>query len=77
MWMNDIFIDSGRAAPCENCTDRALGCHGKCERYAEWKEKYTATGEAIKSKKLKTAQIEDFVNCSINKARVSLGRKRR
>ena len=23
-------------APCKNCTDRALGCHGKCESYYNW-----------------------------------------
>ena len=24
--------------PCFNCPDRHIGCHGKCERYAAWKE---------------------------------------
>ena len=25
------------AIPCNKCDERALGCHGKCERYAEYK----------------------------------------
>jgi hypothetical protein len=24
-------------SPCKNCTDREVGCHSKCERYAEYK----------------------------------------
>ena len=23
-------------APCKDCKDRELGCHGKCERYQSW-----------------------------------------
>lgn len=22
--------------PCHNCTERCVGCHGKCERYQSW-----------------------------------------
>lgn len=24
-------------SPCKNCEDRSVGCHGSCEKYAEWK----------------------------------------
>ena len=24
--------------PCKGCKDRAVGCHGSCERYARFKE---------------------------------------
>lgn len=24
--------------PCKECTDRELGCHGRCERYAAFRE---------------------------------------
>lgn len=24
------------AAPCMGCTDRAVGCHGICEKYKAW-----------------------------------------
>ena len=25
-------------APCKDCKDRHLGCHGECEKYKEFKE---------------------------------------
>lgn len=24
-------------APCRNCTDRNIGCHGQCEKYAAYR----------------------------------------
>lgn len=24
--------------PCKDCTDRQVGCHGKCEKYIKWKK---------------------------------------
>lgn len=36
-------------SPCYGCQDRALGCHGKCEQYAEYrvkKDKETARRRA-------------------------------
>jgi len=26
-----------KKAPCKGCTDRMLMCHGKCEKYQDWK----------------------------------------
>lgn len=31
-----------RIAPCYQCKDRRLGCHGECERYAEFDERRKA-----------------------------------
>lgn len=25
-------------APCWNCQDRSIGCHGKCDRYKTYKQ---------------------------------------
>ena len=25
--------------PCYGCEDRVIGCHSKCKRYNDWKEK--------------------------------------
>lgn len=33
-------------APCKNCCDRAIGCHGLCKDYAEW----SATQKQAKAK---------------------------
>jgi hypothetical protein len=43
-------------APCKDCKDRYIGCHGKCERYAEFKEE----GERIKEKVLKSFNTIPF-----------------
>lgn len=26
-----------QTSPCKECNSRAIGCHGLCEKYAEWK----------------------------------------
>lgn len=32
--------------PCRNCTERAQGCHTKCEAYKAWRAEYSeATAE--------------------------------
>lgn len=25
-------------APCKDCTEREVGCHGRCERYKAWRK---------------------------------------
>lgn len=27
-------------APCQDCTHREVGCHGKCKNYNEWNEEH-------------------------------------
>ncbi len=27
-----------RPAPCKGCTNRSVGCHGKCDGYIQWKK---------------------------------------
>ena len=27
-------------APCKNCKERVMGCHGKCEKYQMWKSEH-------------------------------------
>lgn len=31
-----------KIAPCKNCADRALGCHGICVDYVEWAKQQKA-----------------------------------
>ena len=38
-WAGNRFADSSvGCSPCYQCADREIGCAGKCERYATWKE---------------------------------------
>ena len=43
--------------PCYNCPDREMGCHGRCERYKE----YRAEVDAIKAKKKAESDIVDAI----------------
>lgn len=34
-------------APCKDCPDREVGCHGKCEKYARYKAERNEEVEVI------------------------------
>lgn len=42
--MNDapwtIYAGTQHLAPCKECGDRYVGCHGACARYAEYKREH-------------------------------------
>ena len=35
-------------APCKDCAERTMGCHGTCARYAEYREAFDAQKKEIK-----------------------------
>lgn len=37
--------------PCKGCVKRNPGCHGKCDKYAEWKCKLDKLNDEIKKYK--------------------------
>ena len=39
-------------APCKNCTDRTVGCHGKCEKYMAFRTKLDAVNEKIRKENI-------------------------
>ena len=54
--------------PCHNCTKRVLGCHGWCEKHAEYKENL----EAIKTEEQKD---KDFV-CYCTNAQIRMNKEK-
>ena len=50
-------------APCKGCPDRAVGCHGQCGRYAE----YRGERDKIKSKKEREALSAELVSASYHR----------
>ncbi len=42
------------STPCRNCTDRVVGCHSKCAKYAEWRKHYEIA--SIERAKLRPAR---------------------
>jgi hypothetical protein len=37
--MSEHLMDVHFEAPCLNCQDRHIGCHGKCEKYLKYAAK--------------------------------------
>lgn len=46
-----------KIAPCKGCGKRQLGCHSKCEPFAEWR----AELEKMKEARRKIFEEEDFI----------------
>ena len=45
--------EAGRAcAPCRGCAEREVGCHGRCPRYARWKEERDGAGAAARMERM-------------------------
>ena len=51
-------------APCKDCKDRHVGCHGKCEKYLEYKKELQKAKHREKIDK----KIEDDIWYGINMA---------
>ena len=51
-------------APCKDCKDRHVGCHGKCEKYLEYKKELQKAKHQEKIDK----KIEDDIWYGINMA---------
>lgn len=49
--------------PCKDCKDRAVGCHGQCERYAE----FDAERDKIRRKKAEEAVGAEMVSVSFHR----------
>lgn len=44
-------------SPCKDCEARAVGCHGTCERYAEYRERVAVLAE----EKRKKHDVEEYI----------------
>ena len=51
-------------APCKDCKDRHVGCHGKCKKYLEYKKELQKAKHREKIDK----KIEDDIWYGINMA---------
>lgn len=41
-------MTNNKNAPCKNCADRSIGCHGICKDYMEWAKNERVRKEYIK-----------------------------
>ena len=44
-----------KKAPCKECTERTLTCHGLCHKYKEWKAELDKTNEWLRSQRAETS----------------------
>jgi hypothetical protein len=66
-------------SPCFNCPDRCAGCHGKCERYAEWHNNHVDEQRRIRTIQEELNTMRSYkVECALrNKKRRAHGDTRR
>lgn len=38
-------------SPCKGCADRHTACHGSCEKYKEWRDRYHAQQKYFEANK--------------------------
>ena len=55
--------------PCKGCEDRAVGCHGKCERYEQYKAELAAAKAELYGKQQENIMIGDVISRSVKKTR--------
>ena len=49
--MSHFTAISNKECPCRGCVDRFVGCHSKCLRYIDWKQKHELKLEHIHEQK--------------------------
>lgn len=50
-----------KVSPCMGCTDRAVGCHGKCEKYIAYKAAGLADFKKRKEHYIAESRVERYV----------------
>ena len=48
-------------SPCEGCTDRAIGCHGTCQKYTDWKDDWLKERKVQNSAYNADKAVNDFL----------------
>lgn len=59
------IIDS----PCKECKERFLGCHSKCEKYIEYKEKKITQGRELRNNKINAYNVDIYFRKKTEKNR--------
>lgn len=52
----------GLNIPCAGCTNRAVGCHGGCVEYKDYRSKLDAINSDIRIKQLNANTVESYRN---------------
>lgn len=57
----------GLNIPCVGCANRAIGCHGVCGEYKDYRSKLDAINSDIWIKQLNTNTVESYRNIARHK----------
>ena len=58
--MGGVLTMAKTKPPCMGCTDRQVGCHGKCERFRQYKSDYIAEKTRENLARKDDAQLRDY-----------------
>ena len=65
-WRKNGAIRTKLKSPCHNCENRKIGCHGSCDKYKEYRQKYDALNEKEKKDKMVTHGADHISRISFN-----------
>ena len=49
-----------KIAPCKDCENREIGCHGNCEKYKAWKAELQEMKKQIGKEKMKLYRLDGY-----------------
>lgn len=55
-------------APCHDCTERTVGCHSTCEKYAKYKKDRNNLRHELKKKVYEERDMDSYVIDSVYRA---------
>lgn len=48
------------ASPCYNCTDRCVGCHSECQRFADFRATLETEKQAAKDASVEQCRAQEY-----------------
>jgi sulfatase maturation enzyme AslB (radical SAM superfamily) len=54
-------------APCKDCPDRHPACHGSCDKYKEWSERYQAQQKHLAENKFRWSILASAARDEVRK----------
>lgn len=62
--------------PCKNCPDRAIGCHGHCDKYLAVREEQRLQGSNAWRKRIGDIAMDDYKQKVIQRTRKQYDRRK-
>lgn len=64
--MRNRSFDAKLPSPCWHCEDRKVGCHSRCRRYKEYREKYDELNKKERDDKSYGSDIRLYIQAIKN-----------